>query len=90
MDAMTTPEPLPEGDRPSAVPTTPDTTAALEYQLVLSDPTGIEAEAIRALRTRIIAQHLREGRRALAAGLQASLASSGRSLADLLAPQPAA
>ncbi len=66
MDAMTTPEPLPEGDRPSAVPTTPDTTGALEYQLVLSDPTGIEAEAIRALRTRIVAQHLREGRRALA------------------------
>ena len=31
-----------------------------------------------------------EGRRALAAGLQASLARSGRSLADLLAPLPAA
>ena len=31
-----------------------------------------------------------EGRRALAAGLQASLARSGRSLADLLAPPPAA
>lgn len=65
MDAMTS-EPLPEGDRPSAVPTTPDTTSVLEYQLVLSDPNGIEAEAIRALRTRIMAQHLREGRRALA------------------------
>lgn len=65
MDAMTS-EPLPEGERPSAVPTTPDTTGVLEYQLVLSDPSGIEAEAIRALRTRIMAQHLREGRRALA------------------------
>ncbi|WP_237709100.1 CpsD/CapB family tyrosine-protein kinase [Sphingomonas elodea] len=61
-----TSEPLPEGDRPSAMPTTPDTVGVLEYQLVLSDPTGIEAEAIRALRTRIMAQHLREGRRALA------------------------
>lgn len=74
MDAMTS-EPLPEGDRPSAVPTTPDTTGVLEYQLVLSDPTGIEAEAIRALRTRIMTQHLREGRRALA--ICAASAGSG-------------
>lgn len=66
MDAITTPAPLPEGDRPNPQAALPDTTGALEYQLVLSDPTGIEAEAIRALRTRIIAQHLREGRRALA------------------------
>ncbi|WP_084582027.1 CpsD/CapB family tyrosine-protein kinase [Sphingomonas azotifigens] len=66
MDAITTPAPLPEGNRPNPQVTAPDTTGVLEYQLVLSDPTGIEAEAIRALRTRIIAQHLREGRRALA------------------------
>ncbi|PVX29543.1 CpsD/CapB family tyrosine-protein kinase [Sphingomonas pokkalii] len=66
MDAITTPQPQPEGDRPSGALVTPDTSGIPEYQLVLSDPTGIEAEAIRALRTRIVSQHLREGRRALA------------------------
>ncbi|MBA3896890.1 MAG: CpsD/CapB family tyrosine-protein kinase [Sphingomonadaceae bacterium] len=35
------------------------------YQFVLTNPTGIEAEAIRSLRTRTMAQHVREGRRAL-------------------------
>jgi chain length determinant protein tyrosine kinase EpsG len=33
--------------------------------VVLSDPTGIKAEAIRLLRTQIIAQHIKPGRRAL-------------------------
>jgi protein-tyrosine kinase len=34
--------------------------------VMLSDPQSIEAEALRGLRTRIVAQHLREGRRSLA------------------------
>jgi capsular exopolysaccharide synthesis family protein len=34
--------------------------------VMVSDPHSIEAEAIRALRTRLVAQHLREGRRSLA------------------------
>lgn len=34
--------------------------------LVVLQPGGVEAEAIRGLRTRIMAQHVREGRRALA------------------------
>lgn len=34
--------------------------------IIESDPASIEAEAIRALRTRIVAQHMREDRRALA------------------------
>ncbi len=34
--------------------------------VILSEPESIEAEAVRGLRTRIMAQHLREGRRALA------------------------
>ena len=34
--------------------------------LLLSDPYSLKAEAIRSLRTRIVAQHVREGRRALA------------------------
>lgn len=75
MDAITTPESQPEGERPAYPLGSPDTAAVLEYQLVLSDPTGIEAESIRALRTRIIAQHLREGRRALA--MCAASAGSG-------------
>ena len=33
--------------------------------VVLSDPTGIKAEAIRLLRTQVIAQHIKPGRRAL-------------------------
>ncbi|MHA6720039.1 CpsD/CapB family tyrosine-protein kinase [Sphingomonas sp. RS6] len=66
MDAITSPDSQPSGDRPSGAPTIPDTVNMLEYQLVLADPNGIEAEAIRGLRTRIVAQHLREGRRALA------------------------
>ncbi|WP_414902742.1 CpsD/CapB family tyrosine-protein kinase [Sphingomonas flavalba] len=43
--------------------------AEREYHIasvMLSDPTGLEAEAIRGLRTRIVAQHVREGRRAIA------------------------
>jgi capsular exopolysaccharide synthesis family protein len=34
--------------------------------VMINDPQGLEAEAIRALRTRLAAQHLREGRRSLA------------------------
>ena len=34
--------------------------------VMIKDPQGLEAEAIRALRTRLAAQHLREGRRSLA------------------------
>lgn len=43
----------------------PATTAEIE-SIMLTDPTSIRAEAIRALRTRLVAQHLREGRRSLA------------------------
>lgn len=34
--------------------------------LLLSDPHGIEAESLRALRTRFVAQHVQEGRRSIA------------------------
>lgn len=34
--------------------------------IMINDPHSIEAEAVRALRTRLVAQHLREGRRSLA------------------------
>jgi tyrosine-protein kinase Etk/Wzc len=34
--------------------------------IVLSDPTSVEAECIRALRTRFVAQHVQEGRRSIA------------------------
>jgi tyrosine-protein kinase Etk/Wzc len=43
-----------EGEKPTRLP------------LVLSDPTSIEAESIRALRTRFVAQHVQEGRRSIA------------------------
>lgn len=43
-----------ESERPTRLP------------LVLSDPTSIEAEGIRALRTRFVAQHVQEGRRSIA------------------------
>lgn len=49
-------------DRPAAEPATP---AAIE-SVMINDPQGLEAESIRALRTRLAAQHLREGRRSLA------------------------
>lgn len=65
MDSITTPEHEPQGE-PDYSSAGPETLNDLEYQLVLADPSGIEAEAIRGLRTRIVAQHLREGRRALA------------------------
>lgn len=45
----------------------PAPTAPVEIESVmLTDPTSMQAEAIRALRTRLAAQHLREGRRSLA------------------------
>ncbi len=40
--------------------------SAFESLVILEAPDSIEAEAIRGLRTRIMAQHVREGRRALA------------------------
>lgn len=40
--------------------------SAFESLVILESPDSIEAEAIRGLRTRIMAQHVREGRRALA------------------------
>lgn len=41
-------------------------TASAVQPILLSDPYSLKAEAIRSLRTRIVAQHVREGRRALA------------------------
>lgn len=52
----------------------PDMPATIESVMV-SDPHSVEAEAIRALRTRLAAQHLREGRRSLA--VCAATAESG-------------
>jgi tyrosine-protein kinase Etk/Wzc len=49
-------------DRQIAEPALP---AAIE-SVMINDPQGLEAESIRALRTRLAAQHLREGRRSLA------------------------
>lgn len=43
-----------EGEKPTRLP------------LVLSSPNSIEAESIRALRTRFVAQHVQEGRRSVA------------------------
>ena len=43
----------------------PTPSAAIE-SVMINDPQGLEAESIRALRTRLAAQHLREGRRSLA------------------------
>lgn len=40
--------------------------SVFESLVILESPDSIEAEAIRGLRTRIMAQHVREGRRALA------------------------
>src|ERR1700748_150683 len=42
------------------------TTNASDDVVLLSNPTGAAAEAIRALRTHLMAQHVGEGRRALA------------------------
>lgn len=39
---------------------------ANRFPLILTSPASIEAEAIRALRTRIVAQHIQQGRRSLA------------------------
>ncbi len=43
-----------------------DTSPKFRSLVILTEPECIEAEAIRGLRTRIMAQHVREGRRALA------------------------
>lgn len=45
---------------------TADSESPFESIVILDAPDSIEAEAIRGLRTRIMAQHVREGRRALA------------------------
>ncbi len=51
--------PTPIGDQEGVDPVPDDV-------VMLSDPTGARAEAVRALGARVIAQHFREGRRALA------------------------
>ncbi|WP_213980514.1 CpsD/CapB family tyrosine-protein kinase [Sphingomonas sp. dw_22] len=66
MEGVTPHEPEYRGEEPGRGVALPETVGVLEYQLVLADPSGIEAEAIRGLRTRIVARHIREGRRALA------------------------
>lgn len=66
MEGLIPHEPEHRGEEPGRAVALPETTGVLEYQLVLADPGGIEAEAIRGLRTRIVARHIREGRRALA------------------------
>jgi len=51
------------------VNTSPETAEQPDYEisaLLATDSTSIEAEAIRGLRTRVMAQHVREGRRSLA------------------------
>ena len=48
------------------VPPIPAPSAEPFSSLVVLQPGGVEAEAIRGLRTRIMAQHVREGRRSLA------------------------
>lgn len=58
-----------EPESPSTHEGTDDTalgSAVSPALIVLTNPSCIEAEAIRGLRTRIMAQHVREGRRALA------------------------
>lgn len=55
----------PVGAPANVVSTLPPTRVDADI-VMLSEPHGVRAEAIRALRTHIIAQHLGEGRRALA------------------------
>jgi protein-tyrosine kinase len=60
--------------RPEAAPTPPDPSFDVAERAeswtyppeVIANPSSMESEAIRGLRTRIMAQHVREGRRALA------------------------
>lgn len=54
--------PADEADEPAFAPVTVGFSPDLH---ILSDPSGIRAESIRALRTHLIAQHLRDGRRSL-------------------------
>lgn len=56
--------PQPEDGGQAAIDPNWRTVAA--YPLILREPLSIASEAIRSLRTRIMAQHVREGRRALA------------------------
>lgn len=51
---------------PATIVTTLPPTSIADDIVMVSEPFGVRAEAIRALRTHIIAQHLGEGRRALA------------------------
>lgn len=53
--------------------------------VVLTDPNGIEAEAVRGLRTRIVAQHINEGRRSLAVCAPSAEADSAFVAANLAA-----
>lgn len=52
--------------RPPARPETAFTGPPPIESVMVTDPQSLEAEAIRGLRTRLVAQHLREGRRSLA------------------------
>lgn len=55
------------GGRPALDRGQPAPAAPVEIEsIMVQDPASIQAEAIRALRTRLAAQHLREGRRSLA------------------------
>lgn len=53
-------------DAEGARPANPADHPLLHTLVVVHDPASIEAEAVRGLRTRIAAQHIREGRRSLA------------------------
>ena len=71
IDARTTPPISVSGSEPSyavdeAAAESEEIESAFESLVILESPDSIEAEAIRGLRTRIMAQHVREGRRALA------------------------
>jgi protein-tyrosine kinase len=67
---MTTAPPLNRSSAPPPVPSVDglanDRFGFARSLIMLSEPTGSAAEATRALRTHLMAQHIREGRRALA------------------------
>lgn len=71
---------LQEMEQGAAAPTRalepqPEAAPALIESVMVTSPHSLDAEAIRALRTRLVAQHLREGRRSLA--ICAAAAESG-------------
>lgn len=57
---------MPEPEEGAEAGAQPNWGTLSAYPLILSEPLSIRSEAIRSLRTRIMAQHVREGRRALA------------------------